>query len=73
MQLRMQLWKLYNTTSMDFHLFFCSHNTEQLHGRLTESEHSLFKPLWQVMDSSNLSGCLIMNLSFLECYLAYAP
>ncbi|KAK9907611.1 hypothetical protein WJX75_006988 [Coccomyxa subellipsoidea] len=47
-----KLWKLYNTTSMDFHLFFCSHNTEQLHGRLTESEHSLFKPLWQAPDDN---------------------
>lgn len=47
-QFCLQVWKLYNTSSMDFHLFFCCHNVEQLEGRLDESERSLLKPLWQV-------------------------
>ena len=46
-----QVWKLYNTSSMDFHLFFCCANVERLHGGLDAAESALFKPLWQVSAS----------------------
>ncbi|EIE27188.1 hypothetical protein COCSUDRAFT_55211 [Coccomyxa subellipsoidea C-169] len=42
-----KVWKLYNTSSMDFHLFFCYANVERLHGGLDAAESALFKPLWQ--------------------------
>ncbi len=43
-----QVWKLYNTGCMDFHLFFCCGNVKRLAAMLPEEERHAVRPLWQV-------------------------
>ncbi|CAL8462842.1 g2376 [Coccomyxa elongata] len=45
-----KVWKLYNTSSMDFHLFFCCCNVAELQGMLSDKERTIIKPLWQAPD-----------------------
>lgn len=47
-QTGVQVWKLYNTGCMDFHLFFCCANVRRLASLLPEEERQSIKPLWQV-------------------------
>jgi hypothetical protein len=44
-----QVWSLYNTDCMDFHLFFCCANVERLAELLPEEERASVRPLWQVI------------------------
>lgn len=53
----MQVWKMYNTSCMDFHLFFCCRNVERLQGMLVEEEQNIIKPLWQVWKHEPLQFC----------------
>ena len=43
-----QVWSLYNTDCMDFHLFFCCANVKRLAALLPEEERASVRPLWQV-------------------------
>lgn len=58
----LQVWNLYNTHHMDFHLFFCCANVRKLAAMLPEDERSSVRPLWQVMinatHASSDTACL---------------
>ena len=43
-----QVWTLYNTGCMDFHLFFCCANIKALASLLPAEERPSVRPLWQV-------------------------
>ena len=42
------MWKLYNTSCMDFHLYFCCANVDALASLLCPEERQFVRPLWQV-------------------------
>ena len=45
----LQVWKLYNTSTMDFNLFFCCAAVRRLHALLPDQERGVIRPLWQVL------------------------
>jgi hypothetical protein len=56
------VWKLYNTSSMDFHLFFCCHNVRRLQWTLAADESALIKPLWQARPQPDLAEALNIHM-----------
>ncbi|BDA50523.1 probable fatty acyl-CoA reductase 1 [Coccomyxa sp. Obi] len=45
-----KVWKLYNTKTMDFHLFFCCRNTMELQSLVTPKEAIDMKMVWEAPD-----------------------
>ncbi len=44
----MQAWKTYNTSELDFNLFFCSRNAQQLERLLPDAERAAAPLVWRV-------------------------
>jgi hypothetical protein len=43
----MQAWKIYNTGDLDFNLFFCSRNAQQLERLLPKQERQALPLVWR--------------------------
>ena len=59
-----KIWKLYNTSTMDFHLFYCSANLQALQARAPSLLHS-------VHGIPRLGACLCHLLSCRSSTLLY--